>query len=240
MDWWLWIARISLEATYDPVQPHYQALYIRQEIWCTNLKATNNYLQSDFSFLIFPTGPPKDLEVPKSRSQRCGFPLVAQRWIDVETRRKRRVRRKPSPEREQGWSPRPLPMGEQLRMERWRKRRRKRMMMIFDDSWFMMIMVFNGDDLHVHVRSFGKPQEKMGYWDIQPKETWCWFFTLKGDPLCRKKVRRVSRDALIRWSLRWKRGTTIRSFSSNYILSMMIGIPWCSWIMLVNNDYNGS
>lgn len=51
------------------------ALYIRQEIWCTNLKATNNYLQSDLSFLISPTGPPKDLEVPKSRSQRRGFPL---------------------------------------------------------------------------------------------------------------------------------------------------------------------
>ena len=52
-------------------------------------KATNNYLQSDFSFLIFPTGPPKDLEVPKSRSQRCGFPWVAQplnrRWNEAET-----------------------------------------------------------------------------------------------------------------------------------------------------------
>ena len=63
------------------------ALYI-QEIWWTS-RRQQIVISKVILFFIFPTGPPKDLEVPKSRSQRRGLVLVAQplnrRWNEAET-----------------------------------------------------------------------------------------------------------------------------------------------------------
>lgn len=94
-------------------------------IWpCTALHMTRNLVK----FERQKHTPKWFFHLSDRTSQRLGGPKVAisaswlpfwlpSLWIAVETRRKRRVRRKPSPEREQGWSPRPLPLGEQLRIE---------------------------------------------------------------------------------------------------------------------------
>lgn len=76
----VWIARISVEATYDPVQHHYQALYV-QEIWCNKSKATNDSKRLLSSFRQ---------DLPKTwRSQSRDLSVVASLCPAIESTLKR-------------------------------------------------------------------------------------------------------------------------------------------------------